>query len=129
MKKLFIFTSLFFTYLIWAVDVDIANPDDFEAAAKKDINELALNDQAMMYLIGQGVEKDPAEAMRLFTLSAKQGDQYAQSNLGLMYSDGFDDFEPDYEKARYWFEKAAEQGNAYAQGSLGYLYDKGLGRS
>ena len=47
----------------------------------------------MMYLIGQGVEKDPAEAMRLFTLSAKQGDQYAQSNLGLMYSDGFDDFE------------------------------------
>lgn len=127
MKKLSIFTSLFFTYFIWAVDIDIANPDDFEAAAKKDINELALNDQAMMYLLGQGVEKDPTEAVRLFTLSAKQGNQYAQSNLGLIYADGHDDIEPDYEKARYWFEKAVEQGNAYAQGSLGYLYENGLG--
>ena len=126
-KKLSLFTSLLFTYFIWAVDIDIANPDDFEAAAKKDIKELALNDQAMMYLLGQGVEKDPTEAVRLFTLSAKQGNQYAQSNLGLIYADGHDEIEPDYEKARYWFEKAVEQGNAYAQGSLGYLYENGLG--
>ena len=40
MKKLSLFTSLLFTYFIWAVDIDIANPDDFEAAAKKDIKEL-----------------------------------------------------------------------------------------
>ena len=86
MKKLSVLIALFSVSLIWAADIDIANEKDFEEASKKDISELALNDQAMMYLLGQGVEEDPIEALRLFTISAKQGNQYAQANLGLMLS-------------------------------------------
>ena len=67
MKKLSVLIALFSVTLIWAADIDIANEKDFEEASKKDISELALNDQAMMYLLGQGVEEDPIEALRLFT--------------------------------------------------------------
>ena len=108
------------------VGIEVENQEQLEEISKKDLNELALNDQAMMYLYGRGVKQDFKEAVRLFSIMAEEGNEYAQANLGLMYVDG-KGAKKDYEKALYWFKKAAEQGNAGAIMSLGFLYAKGHG--
>jgi len=108
------------------VGIEVENQEQLEEISKKDFNELALNDQAMLYLLGRGVKQDLKEAVRLFSIMAEEGNEYAQANLGLMYSDG-KGVKKDYEKALYWFKKSAEQGNAGAIMSLGFLYAKGHG--
>ena len=108
------------------VGIEVENQEQLEEISKKDLNELALNDQAMLYLLGRGVKQDLKEAVRLFSIMAEEGNEYAQANLGLMYSDG-KGVKKDYEKALYWFKKSAEQGNAGAIMSLGFLYAKGHG--
>ena len=108
------------------VDIDLENKEELEELSKKDFNELSLNDQAMMYLLGRGVKQDFKEAVRLFSIMAEEGDEYAQANLGLTYADG-KGVKKDYEKAFYWFKKSAEQGNASALTSLGRFYNEGLG--
>ena len=108
------------------VDIDVENPEQLEGLSKKDFNELSLNDQAMMYVLGRGVKQDFKEAARLFSIMAEEGREEAQANLGLMYEDG-KGVKQDYKKAVYWFRKAAEQGNASALTSLGSHYAKGRG--
>ena len=108
------------------VGIEVENPEQLEVISNKDFNELALNDQAMLYLYGRGVKQDFKEAVRLFSIMAEEGDEYAQANLGLMYEDG-KGVKQDYKKAVYWFKKAAEQGNASALTSLGAHYAKGRG--
>ena len=41
-----------------------------------------------MYKNGQGVPQDYKEVVRLYRLSAEQGDAEAQSSLGVMYCKG-----------------------------------------
>ena len=108
------------------VGIEVENPEQLEEISNIDFNELALNDQAMLYLLGRGVKQDFKEAVRLFSIMAEEGNKYAQANLGLMYADG-KGVKKDYEKAVYWFRKAAEQGNAGAIMSLGFSYAKGRG--
>ena len=108
------------------VDIGVENHEQLEEISKKDFNELSLNDQAMMYLLGRGVKQDFKEAVRLFSIMADEGSEYAQANLGLMYANG-DGVKKDYKKAVYWFRKAAEQGNASALTSLGFHYSNGYG--
>ena len=57
---------------------------------------------------------------------AEQGDAGAQSNLGVMYTNGQGVLQDD-EEAVKWYKEAAEQGHAGAQSNLGVMYDKGLG--
>ncbi len=64
---------------------------------------------------------DYATAMREWTPLAKQGNAFAQSNLGLMYSKGRGVLQ-DYKTAVKWYTLAAEQGNARAQYNLGVMY-------
>ena len=80
----------------------------------------------MAYLLGIGVEKDYKKAMQQFMISAKDGNEFAQANIGLMYSKG-KGVKQDYKSAAEWLNKSAIQGNASAQTSLGYLYDHGEG--
>jgi len=108
------------------VGIEVENPEQLEEISNIDFNELALNDQAMLYLYGRGVKQDFKEAVRLFSIMAEEGNEYAQANLGLMYADG-KGVKKDYKKALYLFKKAAEQGNAGAIMSLGFLYAKGHG--
>ena len=42
----------------------------------------------LMYVNGEGVPKDDAEAVRWYRLAAEQGDASAQHNLGVMYANG-----------------------------------------
>jgi len=69
---------------------------------------------------------DYATALKEWQPLAKQGDAFAQSNLGQLYQYGLGGPQ-DYAQARDWYRLAAEQGYAPAQFNLGFLYDKGLG--
>jgi TPR repeat protein len=79
-----------------------------------------------MYLHGQGVPQDYAEAVRWFRKAAEQGLASAQSNLGAMYHEG-QGVVQDYAEAIRWFREAAEQGDAAAQFNLGNMYHDGKG--
>ena len=59
-------------------------------------------------------------------MAAERGDELAQNNLGVMYSEGIG-VPQDYDEAASWYRLAAEQGNAVAQNSLANLRQKGLG--
>ena len=59
---------------------------------------------------------------------AKQGDAWAQYNLGLIYQEGCG-VSKDDAQAVYWYQKAAEQGLIAAQNKLGYMYEEGRGVS
>ena len=77
-----------------------------------------------MYVEGQGVRQDDAQAVQWYRKAAEQGDAKAQSNLGLMYYNG-QGVRQDYIQAVQWYRKAAEQGLADAQYNLGVAYVKG----
>jgi TPR repeat protein len=70
--------------------------------------------------------KDYKEAVRLYRLSAEQGDARAQIFLGLMYYKG-QGVPQDYKEAVKWFRLSAEQGEASAQYNLGQSYYQGKG--
>ena len=69
---------------------------------------------------------DFATALKEWKPLAGQGDADAQTNLGLMYQNGWGVPQDDKE-AVYWYKLAAEQGDAKAQYNLGVMYDVGEG--
>ena len=80
----------------------------------------------VMYMLGQGVEKDSAEAIKWFSKAADQGQGESQHSLGLRYlwGDGVDK-EPD--KAAAWFTAAANQGIPDSATWLADMYWTGNG--
>ena len=80
----------------------------------------------MFYSGGQGrVVEDHDEAVRLFTLSAEQGDVHAQRKLGHWYLEGTAGVARDPAEALEWYLKAAEQGDVYSQHNVAYLNEHG----
>ena len=69
---------------------------------------------------------DFATALKEWKPLAGQGDADAQTNLGLMYQNGWGVPQDDKE-AVYWYKLAAEQGDEKAQYNLGVMYDVGDG--
>src|SRR6267378_491495 len=92
--------------------------NDGEAAAQFNLG--------LMYLTGNGVQRDDAAAVIWFRKAAEQGYAFAQSNLGVMYRDGRG-VPQDYTDAVMWFRKAAEQGHPVAKLYLGVMYAEGRG--
>ncbi len=80
----------------------------------------------LMYLNGEGVPQDDAEAVKWYRLAAEQGNADAQYRLGLMYDNG-EGVPQDYAEAVKWYRLAADQGHASAQFNLGLMYAKGQG--
>jgi hypothetical protein len=70
-----------------------------------------------MYVNGEGVTQDDAEAVRWYRAAADQGFAEAQASLGFMYVNG-KGVAQDYAEAMRWFRLAADQGHAYAQEAL-----------
>ena len=81
---------------------------------------------AMMYYLGEGIEKDHGIAFEWLKKSAEQEYAPAQYNVAAMYYKGIG-VAQDYEKAFDWYKKSAEQGNALAQYYLATMYYKGIG--
>lgn len=78
------------------------------------------------YLVGEGVERNAAEAARLFLKAAEADYVPAMTRLGACFANGLG-VEQDFEKATKWFLKAAELNDALAMAELGALYERGSG--
>lgn len=74
-----------------------------------------------LYLRGQGLNRDPKEAARLYLRAARQGYAKAQLNAGILYFKG-DGVEQSMRRARYWLTQAADQGELAAMVELGRTY-------
>jgi hypothetical protein len=61
----------------------------------------------MMYEDGDGVEKDPEKAVRLYRFAADQGHAMAQGNLGWMYVNG-NGVEEDLDEAAKWYRRSEQ---------------------
>ena len=83
---------------------------------------------AVMYVVGAGVPRVPAEAARRYRLAAKQGHPKAQYNLGVLYAHGYG-VDQDMDEAARLFRQAAQQGHAGARYSLGVMHAVGAGVS
>lgn len=99
--------------------------DKTHQAAERGDTE-AQTDLGIMYAKGDGVAKDPSEAVKWFRKAAEQGFARAQNNLGVMYEDG-NGVPQDNVEAVKWFRAAAEQGFARAQNNLATKYLEGAG--
>ncbi|MFT5425784.1 MAG: hypothetical protein ACI9ZT_000717 [Gammaproteobacteria bacterium] len=80
----------------------------------------------IMYDFGQGVSKDPTEAIKWYIKAAEQGIPVVQHDVGVKYFEG-QGVEQDYLKAAYWWEQSANSGLADSQFNLGLLYYRGIG--
>jgi TPR repeat protein len=86
---------------------------------------LAQYNLGTMYVFGQRVATDYAEAVKWFRKAADQGFVGAQHNLGA-YRDG-QGVAQDFHEALAWFRKAADQGYAEAQFAIALMYSDGQG--
>ena len=81
---------------------------------------------ANRYLLGRGLEKDPARANELFRMAAERGHDRAQLQLGLSYLKGRG-IERDPVLAMQWIAKSADQNNPRALMELGAALWHGRG--
>ncbi|MFB9052309.1 tetratricopeptide repeat protein [Formosa undariae] len=65
-------------------------------------------------------------AFENFMEAAKEGHEYAQFNIGLMYEQGLG-VQKNLEEAFSWYSKSAAQENSAAQFNLGVCYENGFG--
>jgi TPR repeat protein len=95
-------------------------------------NTSAMLNLANLYAQGQGVEPDPAEAIRWLEKAAALGDSRAEFELGMAYERGIG-VDRDPRAAAEWFRRAADQGDKEAQFNLAVMlataYGAGLGES
>jgi TPR repeat protein len=89
-------------------------------------NAAAQSHLGYMFISGEGVERDAAEAVKWYRRAAEQGLADAQLNLGLIYAHG-DGVPANTAEAAKWFRRAALQGLAEAQGRLAQLCYAGDG--
>ncbi|HEY2496788.1 MAG TPA: tetratricopeptide repeat protein [Candidatus Angelobacter sp.] len=115
-----------------AANSDVCPHDDKDfisirqkAEAKDPSAQMAL---ASCYDLGQHVQPDGKESIRLLTEAANQGYAPAQYEVGRIYLYGRG-VPIDYDKALLWERKAAEQGDSRAQRDLAFMYERGFGVS
>ena len=77
------------------------------------------------FLQGEGVEKNPGAAARLFLKAAEQGNPPAQFLLAQLYENG-QGVKADLATALKWYRESAGHGFVEAQAALGNLYADGL---
>lgn len=84
-------------------------------------NTEAMNEIAMLYAQGMGVERSNKMAFNWFLKSALKGNGIAEFNVGMAYEQGLG-VEQDINEAIKWYEKSADKGTTKAQINLAYLY-------
>src|ERR1019366_8738746 len=80
----------------------------------------------LIYLTGDGVAKDDAEALKWLRKAADQDNATGERFLAEMYFKGRG-VPADNAEAAKWLRLAAEQGDAQSQHNLAVLYTQGLG--
>lgn len=87
----------------------------------------ALNNLAILYDSGDGVDVDEKRADDLWKSAAQQGHPLAMYNLALRYQSGKGSIQRDHGQAYEWFVKAAESGFVPAMVETGAALVSGLG--
>ncbi len=102
--------------------------DRFEDAKKRaEAGDVTQQSRVgLKYIMGNGTQKDPLQAIIWLTLAAKAGNREAQYNLGKIYENG-DGIEKSPTKAIKWYTKAANNNLTEAQNSLAACYSHGIG--
>jgi TPR repeat protein len=90
------------------------------------VDAAAARNAGLMLRKGQGVEKDPAQAKRLFQFAAQAGLATAAADLGEMLLMG-EGAPPDPAQALPWLQMAAMAHHAIAEYHLGTMYETGNG--
>ena len=112
--------------------VQAAEAGDFETAVSKFAALAAAGDPrgenglGVLYLRGDGLERDVERAVALFQSAAESGLRAAEKNLGELYAEGVGVSQDDT-VAAHWFGLAASKGDAGAQFSLGVMHAQGRG--
>ncbi len=88
--------------------LDVTDPNTLLALAQQG-HPVAQFNLGVKYDFGQGVEKDPVQAVRWYRLAAAQGHGGAQFNLAGMYFEGLG-VPRDLVRATMWFTLSAEAG-------------------
>lgn len=88
-----------------------------------------MQNLALGYINGTGVEKNDAEAVHWLTKAAEAGLGTAQYRLALAYDHGLFGLSEDPKQALPWFRRAAEQDAVYAAENIGSYYANGRGVS
>lgn len=86
----------------------------------------AQNNLAWLYLLGNGVPRDPDRALQLFNSAATQNNLSAFRSLAKVYTKGVG-VPPDPTAAFKWWRKAAEQDDPTSQFRVGLAYLDGVG--
>ena len=77
-----------------------------------------------MYLVGDGIKKDPKEAFKWYQMASAQGNAESQFHLGLLYYNG-EGVNHDVKEAFKWYQMASAQGHPAAQNALARMYLEG----
>jgi TPR repeat protein len=80
-----------------------------------------------MYERGQGVARNPAQAVMWYRKAADAGDPAGMNYLGKLYMYGWTGVARDYAQAVSLFRKAANAGYPEAMNNLGIMYESGHG--
>jgi hypothetical protein len=80
----------------------------------------------LLLFLGEGVPRDPTEAVRWFRLAAERDNTIAQYYLGSAHKTG-EGAARDYPEAVKWYLASAKRGYADAQNDLGVMYEFGRG--
>ena len=86
----------------------------------------AQSNLGLLYLRGQGVQKDEEAALEWFEKAAEQGLITVQFNLGILYS-RIDGKLKSQSKSTEWYIRAAEAGHATARYHLAQRFENGRG--
>ena len=92
----------------------------------KDISSDKLVETGDRYLLGNGVKKDPVEAVKYFRMAVERGNANGKVELGLCYMTG-QGLQRDPNQAAMLFREASEQGFAGGMRELGVCYSDGVG--
>ncbi len=110
--------------LVNSFEIDGLGDFDGEDSEKEDTSAEENLLSGELYYLGKNVEKDYFKAREYFEKAAKEGNEHAESYLGLFFEKGYGG-EKDINKALYWYKKAALKGNIFSQYSLGFIYYEG----
>ena len=80
----------------------------------------------MMYDGGQGVPRNPTEALKWYLIAAKAGSPAGAFNVGVMYDTG-DGMARNVAEAADWYARAAAKGSGRAAFNLALLFERGDG--
>lgn len=98
-----------------AVDISIA-AQKYRSAAEQSYDWAQFN-LACLLLDGQGIARDPDEALALLSAAAAQGHVKSLNMIGLCHENGWG-CPPDAKAASHWFHRAAEAGDSAGNTAL-----------